>query len=119
MLFCGVATFGWEHLRAGVFCIVLFLGNLAAVCRIGLGMNKYVVWIGMSILLRVLRPILSKKEQPDLVTDALLVSFCGASFVAVFACGWLVTTTTTTTTTWSKEAKQPLATDSDDKVKRG
>jgi hypothetical protein len=69
--------------------------------------------------LRVLRPILLRKEQEhNLVIDSLLVSFCGASFVAVFACGWLVTTTTTTTT-WSKEAKQPLVTDGDEKVKRG
>jgi hypothetical protein len=76
-----VATY--EQRRVGLFLVANFLGNVAGFLRIGLGVPKYPLWVGMAVLTHYSR---ISTEGPDAEAVPWLALYVGST-VALLCVG--------------------------------
>lgn len=66
MLTSGFLISTYDHYLYGCWLTVNTLAHLAAGLRLGLRLNKYVLWVGLAVAVHLARPHLAAKEGEDL-----------------------------------------------------
>jgi hypothetical protein len=72
MLTIGFVVGAWEVHRVGAFWFLSTLSNTAALLRMGMRWNKYVLWICMSLLMYVTRSTMESSAWPFLYLASMV-----------------------------------------------
>ena len=86
MLAIGFTLKSLEDLSQGIFWLVHTMANFAVLLRIGLRVNKYLLWTGMGWVVHV---VLRLENYRGFASDDILWQACVASYAAIVGLGFL------------------------------